>query len=148
MVRRIRNTDAAIKSRARVLMDAMGEREHWVYAVPIDELEATSANEPSFRAEERMFVRGPAEVRVFIDRELEVAFLEAKGLASAELLSTIVQGAGFYAQSTLLESAADPTDEDGQKALSTLSHMVMRWDDDWRLLFEKHLSSQRIEARL
>ena len=49
--------------------------------------------------------------------------------------------AGFYAQSTLLGTAADVRDPEAPKALRTLAHMVVTWDEDWGDLFLLHLAA-------
>ncbi len=48
---------------------------------------------------------------------------------------------GFYAQSALLGVALDVRDTEAPKALRTLAHMVVAWDEDWGDLFLLHLAA-------
>ena len=56
-------------------------------------------------------------------------------------LGALLGKTGFFAQTALLESAFDVATPDARKALLTLAHMVVAWDDDWADLFLLHLAS-------
>jgi hypothetical protein len=67
--------------------------------------------------------------------------VEAAGPDAPPLLAEILDRAGFYAQSTLLGTALDVHDPEAPKALRTLAHMVVGWDEDWSDLFLLHLAA-------
>jgi hypothetical protein len=113
----------------------MHQREHWVYALPIDE-----------RA---IAVAAPVTGLELSRREdLEVTLVEARGEQAALALAELLKSCGFFAQSTLLESAYDVATEDAQKALLTLAHMAIAWDATWAELFQLHLDDESSDVRL
>jgi len=73
--------------------------------------------------------------------DLDVTFLQGDGGDAVAPLGAVLKETGFFAQSTLLESAFDVGTEDARKALLTLAHMVVAWDADWSDLFLLHLAS-------
>jgi hypothetical protein len=148
-----RPTETALKSRARGLLEAMTERARWIYAVPSD-LGAEAAKPIALAAglvleeeeEGAMAARfgnekGTASLVTFVSPELEVMLLEARGANAPQILSDILEKTGFYAQSTLLGTALDVRDPEAGKALRTLAHMVVAWDEDWSDLFLLHLAA-------
>jgi len=78
---------------------------------------------------------------LFDSAPLDVTLIEASGGGAPPLLAEVLERTGFYAQSRLLATAIDVRDPECVKALRTLSHMVVVWDDDWSDLFLLHLAS-------
>jgi hypothetical protein len=131
----------------------MTDRGRWIYALP--PAEAARHVGPTLKA--HGFVAGEAEgdgkvvkwtqsakaaSLVVLEREdLEVTLVEAQGSGAAEPLGAILKETGFFAQSALLSSALDVSTADARKALMTLAHMVVDWDEDWADLFLLHLAS-------
>jgi predicted nuclease of predicted toxin-antitoxin system len=148
-----RPTETALRGRARTLLEAMTARARWIYAVP-SEL-GRGAVRPialaqGLRCEEEDAKVGAARfsneketasIVVLDSAELEVMLLEAAGPDAPPILADILEKTGFYAQSTLLGTALDVRDEEASKALRTLAHMVVAWDEDWSDLFLLHLAS-------
>lgn len=147
-------SDTALKGRARVLLEAMSERGRWIYAVPRDAGEAATVRamliERGLRVEEEDAAAGVARLSREADRvafvlydaaPLEVLLVEATGDEAPKILADILERTGFYAQSQLLRTALDVRDPEATKALRTLSHMVVVWDEDWSDLFLLHLAS-------
>ena len=85
--------------------------------------------------------KGQASLVLFDSPDLDVAFVEAAGPEAPAILADILDRTGFYAQSTLLGTALDVKDPEAPKALRTLAHMVVGWDEDWGDLFLLHLAS-------
>jgi hypothetical protein len=143
----------ALKDRARTLVERMTNRGRFVYAVPREEARAHLAkifSENGFSLREtddagRVAKWGNAEDSasfVVLEREdLDVTFLQGDGGDAIAPLGAILDKTGFFAQSTLLESAFDVGTEDARKALLTLAHMVVAWDDEWADLFLLHLAA-------
>lgn len=146
-----RPTETALRQRARTLLEAMTERCRWVYAIPRDpgmaavRAVALAAGLRSMEQEggaERFANDGESINLVAFDSpELEVTFVEASGPNAPPILADILERTSFYAQSTLLGTALDVRDEEASKALRTLAHMVVGWDEDWSDLFLLHLAS-------
>lgn len=147
-------TETALKARARSLLEAMTERARWMYALPRDAGEAGIARaileEAGLRIEEsddkagvaRFTSAGGAATFVLFDAaDLEVLLIEGTGSGAPELLAKVLDRTGFYAQSQLLRTALDVRDPEAPKALRTLAHMVVAWDEDWSDLFLLHLAS-------
>ncbi len=147
-------TETALKGRARALLEAMTERARWMYAVPRDQGEAAAARAIlegcGLRVEEsdekagvtRLVSSNEKAAFVLYDApDLEVLLVEATGPEAPEMLAKVLERTGFYAQSRLLKSAIDVRDEEAPKALKTLAHMVVAWDEDWSDLFLLHLAS-------
>jgi hypothetical protein len=146
-------SDTALKARARSLLEAMSDRARWIYALPIPELREHLATEltghgfalcESDREAPAGKWTNTADTAAFtvLEREdLEVALVEAHGVDAAPPLGALLEKTGFFAQSALLSSAYDVGTEDARKALTTLAHMVVAWDDDWAELFLLHLAS-------
>jgi hypothetical protein len=79
---------------------------------------------------------------VVLERDdLEVTLVEAQGGDAVAPLAMLLKETGFFAQSALLSSAFEVATEDARKALLTLAHMVVAWDDDWADLFLLHLAA-------
>jgi predicted nuclease of predicted toxin-antitoxin system len=78
---------------------------------------------------------------VFDSPVLDVTFVEARGEDTPETLGAVLEDTAFYAQSTLLGVACDVGDPEAPKALRTLAHMVVAWDEDWSDLFLLQLAS-------
>lgn len=157
-------SETALRGRAKTLIEAMTERTRWVYAVPRGAGEGVeNASAPTcaasveaileaegLRCEERDsssgVVRYSTENRaisfvLFDNADLEVLLVEAEGGDAPKVLAKVLEKTGFYAQSTLLKTALDVRDEEAPKALRTLAHMVVAWDEDWSDLFLLHLAS-------
>ena len=171
-----RPTETALKGRARGLLAAMTERARWIYAVPREDrenvppiLEAAGLvceERDAGAGVARFGVRRPsasvdptgagqgssgapvqASFVVFDSPELEVMFIEASGEGAPPILAAVLDRTGFYAQSQLLRTALDVRDPEASKALRTLAHMVVGWDEDWSDLFLLHLASPDPIAR-
>lgn len=153
-------TETALKSRARALLGAMTERARWMYAVPRDAGELATARAilegDGFHVEDSdekahtyrfAAARGETAFVLFDSDELEVLFIEATGADAPETLAKVLERTGFYAQSQLLKTAIDVRDPEAPKALRTLAHMVVAWDEDWSDLFLLHLASPDPVAR-
>ena len=153
-------TDTALKGRARALLDAMTARARWMYAVPREAGELATARAileaDGFRLEESdekahtfrfANARETAAFVLFDSAELEVLLIEATGGDAPETLAKVLERTGFYAQSQLLKTAIDVRDPEAPKALRTLAHMVVAWDEDWSDLFLLHLASPDPVAR-
>jgi hypothetical protein len=82
-----------------------------------------------------------ASVVVLEREDLEVTLVEAQGGDAVAPLAAVLKETGFFAQSALLASAFDVATDDARKALLTLAHMVVAWDDDWADLFLLHLAA-------
>ncbi len=148
-----RPTETALKGRARSLLEAMTARARWIYAVPRDlgaQAVRTIALAKGLRCVEEDAKAGAARFSndndaasiVTLDSaDLEVMLIEARGPDAPPILADILERTGFYAQSTLLGTALDVRDEEAPKALRTLAHMVVAWDEDWSDLFLLHLAS-------
>ena len=145
-------TPTALKARARTLLERMTDRGRWVYALPPAEtrehLEKTFADhgfavgEVDAAGKVKKWSNGRDGAFVVLEKdELDVTLVEAQGSDAVAPLGALLGETGFFAQSALLESAFDVTTEDARKALLTLAHMVVAWDDDWGDLFLLHLAS-------
>jgi len=146
-----RPTETALKGRARALLEAMTERARWIYAVPRElgerhlrpMLEAAGLSVEAQDGNVTRFVGkgGKATFVAFSSAELEVMMIEATGTEAPGVLGEILDKTGFYAQSQLLKTALDVGDPEAPKALRTLAHMVVAWDEDWSDLYLLHLAS-------
>jgi hypothetical protein len=148
-----RPTETALKGRARALLEAMTARARWIYAVPREGAMAIvraiavagglRCEEEDLQAGAARFAdeKGTASLVALDSPELEVMLLEAAGAGVPEILANVLEKTSFYAQSTLLGTALDVRDEEAPKALRTLAHMVVGWDEDWSDLFLLHLAS-------
>jgi hypothetical protein len=146
-----RPTETALRGRARALLEAMTARARWIYAVPRDQGPAAAravALAAGLRVEQEEAgaaryanEQGTASLVVLDSAELEVMLVEAAGPDAPPILADILDRAGFYAQSTLLGTALDVHDPEAPKALRTLAHMVVGWDEDWSDLFLLHLAA-------
>lgn len=146
-----RPTETALKGRARTLLEQMTARARWIYAVP-RELGAAAARPIALAAglrceeEESGASRFENDARtaslvLYDSPELEVMLIEGRGGDAPPILADILEKTGFYAQSTLIGAAIDVKDPEAPKALRTLAHMVVAWDEDWSDLFLLHLAS-------
>jgi hypothetical protein len=146
-----RPTETALRGRARALLEAMTARARWIYAVPRDDGPAAAravALASGLRVEQEEAgaaryanEKGTASLVTLDSAELEVMLVEAAGPDAPPVLAEILDRAGFYAQSTLLGTALDVHDPEAPKALRTLAHMVVAWDEDWSDLFLLHLAA-------
>jgi hypothetical protein len=136
---------ASLKNRARLLLEAMGEQERWVYAVPTEAAEVLRqvALALAFQEPSPGVFEGPegARLQFLEDPEIETGLLVASGAGVVPVLGKVLEQAGFFAQSRLLEVAYDPEDEEAPAALRTLAYMISSWTDPWPELFELHLAS-------
>jgi len=148
-----RPSPTALVARARTLVETMTDRARWIYALP----PAEATRHVASTLEAHGFTRREADASaraakwthdsenaafVLLERpDLDVVLVEAEGAAAADALGALIAKTGFYAQSTLLSSAFDVPSEDARKALLTLAHMVVAWDDDWADLFVLHLAA-------
>jgi hypothetical protein len=148
-----RPTATALRARARALLEHMIDRSRWIYAVPTDELakhgRATFAahgfSQRETESDGKVSKWSNADdtaALVLLERDdLEVTLIEAQGGEAAEPLGALLKKTGFFAQSALIESALDISTPDARKALLTLAHMVVAWDEEWTDLFLLHLAS-------
>jgi hypothetical protein len=144
-----RPTETALRGRARALLEAMTERARWIYALPREGAAAVRAAAEAAglqRDEDGSAARyhrddGPATLVTLDSAELDVLLVEASGSGAPAILADLLDKTGFYAQSTLLGVALDVRDPEAPKALRTLAHMVVAWDEDWSDLFLLHLAS-------
>lgn len=153
-----RPTETALKSRARTLLEAMTERARWIYALPLESAEAVKtiaraeglaleSSDDAAKAARFANEKGSASVVLLESAELDVTLVEAAGPDAPAVLGKVLDRTGFYAQSTLLGTALDVRDEEASKALRTLAHMIVAWDEDWSDLFLLHLASPDPVAR-
>ncbi len=146
-------SQAALKDRAKALVHAMNARSRWIYALPrafgIGALKALLIGH-GFRADEEDTQAGvyrlvsdssQALFVLFDSADLEALIIEAEGAGAAPVLAKVLEKTGFYAQSQLLEMALRLNHPEALKALRTLAHMVIAWDEDWSDLFLLHLAS-------
>ena len=146
-----RPTETALRGRARTLLEAMTERARWIYALPREEAPAAvraialakglRAAEEESGAARYEAADGKASLVTFDSPELDVLLIEAAGSEAPPILAEILERTRFYAQSALLGVALDVKDPEAPKALRTLAHMVVAWDEDWSDLFLLHLAS-------
>lgn len=148
-----RPTETALKVRARALLEAMSERARWIYALPRVEAPAAvraiaaakglPCEEDDVAAGAARFASadGKASIVFFDNADLDVTFVEAAGDEAPPILADVLERTGFYAQSTLIGTALDTKDPEAPKALRTLAHMVVAWDEDWSDLFLLHLAA-------
>jgi hypothetical protein len=146
----------ALTDRARTLVVQMHSVERWAYAVdsavPAESVRAAilsagyllveeEAKSPVARYEAQTD-RDDADAIVTLRREdLGVTVLQAYGRTTPDRLGPILEATGFVPQSSLLRRAYDVGQDDARKALTTLAHMVVVWDEDWADLFLLHLAS-------
>jgi hypothetical protein len=148
-----RPSPTALKDRARTLVEQMTARGRFVYAVPREEARSHLATvltalgfalretEDSGRVSKWGNLADSATLVVLERIDLDVTFIQGDGSEAVAPLAAILGKTGFFAQSTLLESAFDVGTEDARKALLTLAHMVVAWDADWADLFLLHLAA-------
>jgi hypothetical protein len=131
----------------------MTNRGRFVYAVPREEARAhlpkvlaaqgfaLRETEDEGRVAKWSNAEETASLTVLERVDLDVTFVQGDGGDAVAPLGAVLDKTGFFAQSTLLESAFDVGTEDARKALLTLAHMVVGWDADWADLFLLHLAS-------
>jgi hypothetical protein len=131
----------------------MIERSRWIYALPTDEAEkhaaaifaahgfSQGAGEGDDASKTWTNAEGTSSLTLVDHDELEITLVEAQGAEAPEPLGALLKKAGFYAQSALIESALDVETNDARKALLTLAHMLVAWDDEWTELFRLHLAA-------
>jgi hypothetical protein len=149
----LRPSSTALKDRARTLVERMTNRGRFVYAVPREEARAhlpkvlvaqgfaLRETEDDGRVAKWSNAEETASLTVLERVDLDVTFVQGDGGDAVAPLGALLDKTGFFAQSTLLESAFDVGTEDARKALLTLAHMVVGWDADWADLFLLHLAS-------
>jgi hypothetical protein len=149
----LRPSSTALKDRARTLVERMTNRGRFVYAVPREEARAhlpkvlvaqgfaLRETEDDGRVARWSNAEETASLTVLERVDLDVTFVQGDGGDAVAPLGALLDKTGFFAQSTLLESAFDVGTEDARKALLTLAHMVVGWDADWADLFLLHLAS-------
>jgi hypothetical protein len=137
----------------------MIERSRWIYALPTDEAEKYAAAIFAAHGFEPREGEGDDALKIWANaeatstltlvdhEELEITLVEAQGAEAPEPLGALLRKAGFYAQSALIESALDVDTNDARKALLTLAHMLVAWDDEWTDLFRSHLTSADAAVR-
>jgi hypothetical protein len=149
----VKPSTTALKARARTLLEHMTDRGRWIYALPPAETREHLAK----TLQDHGFSLGEVEAEgkvekwsneaksasfVVLERDdLDITLVEAQGGEAAAPLGALIGKTGFFAQSALLESAFDVATPDARKALLTLAHMVVAWDDDWGDLFVLHMAS-------
>ena len=148
-----RPTETALRGRARTLLEAMTERARWIYALPRGEGAAAvraialakglrcEEEDAGARATRYAGEKDGVTLVTFDSAELDVLLVEAAGADAPPILSKILDRTGFYAQSTLLGTALDVREPEAPRALRTLAHMVVAWDEDWSDVFLLHLAS-------
>jgi hypothetical protein len=148
-----RPSQTALTDRARTLVEQMTARGRFVYAVPRAQARSHVATvltaldfalretEDSGRVAKWGNLADSATLVVLERIDLDVTFIQGDGSEAVAPLAAILDKTGFFAQSTLLESAFDVGTEDARKALLTLAHMVVAWDADWADLFLLHLAA-------
>jgi hypothetical protein len=152
-------TQADLKDRARELVHRMHDVERWAYAIDFaagTKLPA-ALTEAGYRIAEEddeahvvRFEAGDdsADGLVMLGREdLEVVLLQAYGPGTVDRLGPVLEATGFVPQSKLLAEAYAVGEPRARAALTTLAHMVVRWDEDWADLFLLHLASPDPIAR-
>ncbi len=150
--------EAALKRRARAMLVAMTEREHWIYAVPRgafaqlgQRIEAAGVARAETADEGRVVRFGDDDrcrLVLFECEPLDVTFLEASGGDAVPLMKVLLDEHGFVPQSVLWTEAIDVGQPKlASRALRTLAHMMVVWDEDYVDLFLLHLASPDAVAR-
>jgi hypothetical protein len=131
----------------------MTDRGRWIYALPPDEAErhlaptltahgfAAGESDDGGKVTKWTNAAATASFVVLERDDLGVTLVEAQGGDAVAPLGALLKETGFFAQSALLSSALDVSTDDARKALLTLAHMVVVWDEDWADLFLLHLAS-------
>src|SRR5258706_7122483 len=131
----------------------MTDRERWIYALPPEEAgqhlvptmtaHGFEVGESDAAGKVTKWTKAGATASfVVLERDdLEVTLIESQGTDAVAPLGALLEETGFFAQSGLLSSALDVSTDDARKALLTLAHMVVAWDEDWADLFLLHLAS-------
>jgi hypothetical protein len=151
-------------ARARELVHRMHDVERWAYAVDATQAPETwtaaiaragyvvaeedrAARVVRYEAPSSSAVPTP-DVLVTLERpDLGVVLFQAYGATTVDRLGAVLESTGFVPQSLLLERAYAVGLPGASKALTTLAHMVVRWDEDWSDLFLLHLASPDPVAR-
>lgn len=144
-----RQSETALKARARALVEAMTARERWVYPVPPEDVraKARAALEPLGFAPGTDASGGdrhekPGAIVVVTEApDLDVAFVEGAGPEAPEALAAVLDATGFFAQTTLLRAAHEVDAPEAPRALRTLAPMCAAWDARWEELFALHLGA-------
>jgi len=150
--------EAALKKRARAMLVAMTEREHWVYALPREafaavrgRLGAEGLAEVEVGDEGRVVRFGEDDACRFVILEsepLDATMVDASGPDAVRLLKVLVDGHGFLPQSVIWETALDVGQpKEASLALRMLAHMMVAWDEDFVDVFLLHLASPDPVAR-
>jgi hypothetical protein len=164
-----RPSDTALKNRARTLLEAMTERQRWIYAIPAAAFAAARAeaeaagmqvaelDEPDGEGDEGaqppvgelgVLLEGNGfTIELEVQPDLEVVVLEGNGEGAVPVISAILAKTGFFAQSQLLAVAHEIGEPEAPEALGTLATMVVSWDAEWAKLFGLHLASSSPDMR-
>lgn len=145
-------TQQALKERARSLLEAMTERDRYLYAldraaVPkviaiFDELAIPRVEEAAGGKVMRFMSESPKAHFVLFDNEaLGVALLQGEEPGCVPAMAKILDATGFVPQSKLWGDALNIGTPEAQRALKILAHMAIGWDADWTDLFLLHLAS-------
>jgi len=148
-------TQASLRERARTLLEAMTERNRYVYALPregsFDKVLAIAADQDLQEAEREadgsvVKLVGKQETNapqliVFDNAALDVVLMEGSSDSVVPVMQAILAETGFVPQSGLWGSALDIGEPGCGRALAILAHMAVGWDDDWTDLFLLHLAS-------
>jgi hypothetical protein len=147
-------------ARAKELVHRMHDVERWAYAIDLERGRASLASALAAAgysvAEEDAEARvvgytaagTPPDTVVALERpDLGVFIVQAFGPTTVDRLGPVLETTGFVPQSQLLARAYAVGEPAAPAALTTLAHMVVRWDEDWADLFLLHLASPDPVAR-
>jgi hypothetical protein len=84
---------------------------------------------------------------VFESPELDVVLLQGEGGAAVPILGKMLERTGFVPQSHLWNAAVSVAEPGASRALKTLAHMAVEWDEEWTDMFVLHLASPDAIAR-
>jgi hypothetical protein len=145
-------TQQALKDRARSLLEAMTERERYMYALDRDSLPTVKALMAELDIPQVEDAAGGSVVRfatesprahfvLYDNEELGVLLLQGDQSGCVPTMAKILEATGFVPQSKLWEDALNIGAPEAQRALKILAHMAIGWDPDWTDLFLLHLAS-------
>ena len=143
---------STIQQRARNLVESMQRAEHWIYAVPTPEslapisklLESMGLSVSSTDGELSSGI-GASRLSVRLDDQLELCWLEARGLERVPAVAEILKITGFFAHTELFAAVADPEQEGAHHALITLLGMCVEWDGVWTEMVADHWAGAEAE---
>ncbi len=140
------------------MLVAMTEREQWIYAVPRgafaqlgERIEAAGVKRVETADEGRVVRFGEDDRCRFVLLECEpidATLLQGSGEGAVPLMKALLDEHGFVPQSVLWNEALDVGQPKlASRALRTLAHMMVAWDEDFVDLFLLHLASPDAVAR-